>query len=243
MFIRSFIGVLLISSLPLRAEGVDPCRMFEEDTRLYYHEIEMYQENTVVPIVLPRNFFRTRAAIQDLSKVPERDGERFMLDLDTWEGLDSSEHAERIRAGNDHSITVVLRDIVDLDKLLEFRTATIRGTGNRRSTDPDFGTETPARFDPRLNQVNLSGRRTGHFIDEIYVDRTADGMIRSVFNCSTNVPYPDCEQDFRAEGLDVLVRYQRSQLPHWHEIEEAARAMLRCAVDPKYRPENDKRTR
>ncbi len=242
MFIRSFIGVLLISSLPLRAEGVDPCRMFEEDTRLYYHEIQMSQENTVVPIVLPRNFFRTRAAIQDLSKGPERDGEMFWIDLDTWEGLNSSEQAERIRAGNERSIAVVLRDIVDLDKLLEFRTATIHGTGKRQSTDPDFGMETPARFDSRLNQVNLSGRST-ILIGEIYVDRAADGTIRSVFRCSTNVPYPSCEQEFRAEGLDAKVRYRRSQLPHWHEIEEAARAMLRCAVDPKYRPENDKRTR
>ncbi len=137
----------------------------------------------------------------------------------------------------------MLRDVIELDKLLESRIATIRGTGNRRSTDPDFGKEMPASFDPRLNQVNLSGRRTGGMIGEIYVDRAADGTIRSVLNCSTNVPYPSCEQDFRAEGLDAKVRYRRSQLPHWHEIEEAARAMLRCAVDPKYRPENDKRTR
>ncbi|TMV87085.1 hypothetical protein FGG78_19230 [Thioclava sp. BHET1] len=243
MVLRSIISAFLMSSLPLSAEGVDPCRMFHEDTRLYYHVIQMQLEKTEVPITLPRNFYRTKAAIEDLSKGPERSGELLWLDLDTWEGLNSRDEVERLRAGNERSIAVVLRDVIELDELLQAYAGDYYfWPPEKRAAARALITEAPAAFDARLNKV-MSQVKDNIKPDALYVERLPDGSIRSVISCDTEVPYPSCEQEFRAEGLDTKVRYSLSQLPHWHEIEEATRTMLRCAVDPKYFPENDKRTK
>ncbi|WP_078542881.1 hypothetical protein [Thioclava sp. DLFJ5-1] len=243
MVLRNIISAFLMSSLPLGAEGVDPCRMFHEDTRLYYHVIQMQLEKTKVPITLPRNFYRTRAAIQDLSTGPERSGERFWLDLDTWQGLNSRDQVERFRAGNERSIAVVLHDVIELDELLQaYAGNPYFWPPEKRAAIRPLITEAPASFDTRLHEVSIPVKRAT-LPDALYVERLPDGSIRSVISCNTEVPYPSCEQEFRAEGLDAKVRYRLSQLPHWHEIEEATRTMLRCAVDPKYFPENDKRTK
>lgn len=243
MVSRGFLCVFLLSSLPLGAEGIDPCRMFREDTRLYYHVIQMQLEQTDVPITLPWNFYRTRAAIQDLSTGPERSGERFWLDLDTWEGLNSRDQVERFRAGNERSIAVVLHDVIELDELLQaYAGNPYFWPPEKRAAIRPLITEAPAPFDARLNKVSIPVKRPT-LPDVLYVERFPDGSIRSVISCNTEVPYPSCEQEFRAEGLDAKVRYRLSQLSNWREIGEATRAMLHCAVDPTYRPENDKRTK
>jgi hypothetical protein len=242
VFLRSFWAALLLSGTPVAADGVDHCHMFEEDSRLFHHVIHMQLEQTQVPITLPANFYQTRAMLQSLSKGPERDGERFWLDLDTWEGLNESDQISRHRAGNDRSVAVVLHDVVDLEALLRFGEDFVLGSVEKRSALTGVHAESPAAFDPRLQQVNLFGKRSS-LTDEIYVDRAPDGSVQSLITCGTHLPYPICEQEFRAEGLDVKLRYYLSQRPHWFEIEEAVRTILRCAVDPKYRPENDKRTK
>lgn len=243
MVLRGFVCVVLLSSLPLGAGGIDPCRMFREDTRLYYHVIQMPLEQTEVPITLPRNFYQTIAAIQDLSKGPERSGERFWLDLDTWEGLNSRDEVERLRAGNERSIAVVLHDVIELDELLQgYAGDYYFWPSEKRAAIRLLITEAPADFDARLNGVT-SQVEDNNKPDALYVERFPDGAIRSVISCNTDVPYPSCEQEFRAERLDAKARYSLSQLPNWYEIGEATRAMLRCAVDPKYLPENDKRTK
>lgn len=243
MVLRGFLCAFFLSSLPLGAEGIDPCRIFREDTRLYYHVIQMQLEQTEVPITLPRNFYRTRAAIQDLSTGPERSGERFWLNIDTWEGLSSRDQVERFRAGNERSIAVVLHDVIELDELLQaYAGNPYFWPTEKRAVIRPLITEAPAAFDARLNEVTIPDKHPT-LPDVLYVERFPDGSIRSVISCDTEVPYPSCEQEFRAERLDVKVRYRLSQLPYWYEIEEATRTMLHCAVDPKYLPENDKRTK
>ena len=243
MVSRGFLCVFLLSSLPLGAEGIDPCRMFREDTRLYYHVIQMQLEQTDVPITLPWNFYRTRAAIQDLSTGPERSGERFWLDLDTWEGLNSRDQVERFRAGNERSIAVVLHDVFELDELLQaYAGNPYFWPAEKRAAIRPLITEAPAPFDARLNEVTIPDKRPT-LPEALYAERSPDGSVRSDISCDTEVPYPSCEQEFRAEGLDAKLTFPISQLPHWHEIEDATRATLHCAVDPKYRPENDERTK
>lgn len=244
MVSRGFLCVFLLSSLPLGAEGIDPCRMFREDTRLYYHAIQMQLEQTEVPITLPRNFFRTKAAIEDLSKGPERSGELFWLDLDTWEGVDKIYMSTRYPTVDpERTITVLLHDVIELDELLQaYAGNPYFWPPEKRAAIRPLITEAPAPFDARLNKVSIPVKRPT-LPDVLYVERFPDGSIRSVISCNTEVPYPSCEQEFRAEGLDAKVRYRLSQLSNWREIGEATRAMLHCAVDPTYRPENDKRTK
>ncbi len=201
----------------------DPCAFFSPNQKHVDFFINMSLGQKKVAVSVPKIFLEDR---WDHVNEANHNSQLFRVTLDTFEPVSRKQASLQNRNGIHNRMTFVVGDRVDHEAL---------DSNVLRRADP--GTEGSA-----FNEYKLESSEHGLFKavskgddpqGDVFFSLTDSGVPDTIISCWIvgKVPFPGCEQYFRAAGMDIKVNYRAFAFENWRKVQDDITRFLSCAVE------------
>ena len=200
----------------------DPCAAFVEGGSYVSQTIIMNIENREVTLHVPEIFFEDswdkRQGFTDTSQL-------FRVEIGTFTPVSREETANRNKRGIWNWMTFLIGDYIPLEDLASYYIGKDISSLDSDQILPDL----PKNIGP-FDLLYFDHH--GDNYQDVFASIDSNGLLSSMITCDNqiNATYPGCTQWFRAAGVDVQLRYRRSELSNWNGIQKDVTAFLNCAI-------------
>lgn len=212
-----------LSGFPARTGEHDPCAFFSPNEEHVDFFINMRLEQKKVAVSVPKIFLEDR---WDHVNGAGHNSQLFRVTLDTFEPVSREQASLQNRNGLHNRMTFVVGDRVDHEALasIVLRRAD-PGTG-----DVGFGNYELVSSEYNLSQAVLVGSDPQR---NVYFALGETGAPDTVVSCwiAGKVPFPGCDQYFRASGMDIKVHCRAYVFQNWQKVQDDISRFLSCAVE------------
>ena len=193
----------------------------ERRARRFLHKMRLEQKKVAVSV--PKIFLEDR---WDHVNGASHNSQLFRVTLDTFEPIGRKQASLQNHNGIHNRMTFVVGDRVEQEALASIISRRADpGTGN-----VGFENYALERSDHHLSKAVLVGADPQR---NVYFTLGENGVPDTVVSCwiAGKVPFPGCDQYFRASGMDIKVNYRAYAFQNWQKIQEDITRFLSCAVE------------
>lgn len=201
----------------LGSEQTNSCALPNEELIQQYLVMEM--ENRTVPLMVPERFLEDA---HDLVQGRSHGAQLFRLDTDTFEPVSRKETGVQLNQGRRDYLSLLIRDFIDLEKMLRTR------FNGFKATNPDAYTKN-FEFELHSSDFNIIVGGFAPKNGELFFFGPSDNP-EIVAQCKVlqYAKFQSCTLHFASFGLEVKMTVDKRKFDRWKEIKAGVDGFLAC---------------